>query len=902
VSWRWALVFLLAAAGRLAVAAPIALPIYIEHNHAGSFYWLAEHLDLDEEYTLIHFDAHSDASGIFDSDKLRDRLRRVATVEERRELLEHWRETGAIQCFNWIEPLMPAPVSRMIWVRAPEVAKHEARRLREKAVSQFDGHLEAAPRATGSFRERCRVVGLDRLRAIWKEEQPVVITIDLDYFAEIPAGQRAPEFEQVWKFVTECRNLRAVTIAISRPYLKSAEQANDLLRLAIMASLSLPTAKVQFEPFATVANDRSLRAREFHKRGENVPAFQLVTAPEDLRSLLLANRDRISVQTEFAAWEKQLADWESEAPTVRLAVKDHERSTDNVWRVPVSEPAEIQLETEPWDAAVQRIEWIAIIPQYTRCNLTANRADEIGFASGSPPRPRWREAKLPGKDRTLSLGVFGTKPPEEVGAVRVKARVEIGGRVRETAPIEIRRFAGAGFRAAITEQFGLPYLFGSGELIDGSNTGPETGFGADCANFVVYALRRQGRVVPWSNPKQLRRYLEPLAQNIRPGEAKISDADIAGGLLVHLGNHVAAVMEDRPPLGVLDRGDLVAHQLEGVPKILSLGQLVATRKTDRFDLLRAPHQSENVDVLLGGDVMLGRAVGAAIAAGADPLAGIRPRLERASSRLVNLECVLSDKGNADAGKRYSLRAPLDAIRVLSAARISAVSLANNHAGDFGPEALLDSIARLRAGNVTVIGAGETTTSAYAPHFLTTNAGTKAAIIALSDIDGASDGVSIASARDRERVAAAIREARVDASYVLAFVHWGDENTGKVNERQRELARWLIDHGVDAVVGSHPHCIQPFDSYHGRPIIYSLGNLVFDGAPSLPNWNQGRLLEVDAGQPGVRPASFRLVPVQLDARGFPQLAETAQESEGRNSVATAGAAFSRNRVHGASKNR
>jgi cell wall-associated NlpC family hydrolase len=894
VSWRWALVLGLAAAGRWAVAAPITLPVYIEDSHAGSFYWLAEHLDLDEEYTLIHFDAHSDASGIFDSDKLRERLRRVASVEARRELLEHWRETGAIQCFNWIEPLMPAPISRVIWVRAAEVAKHEARRLREKAVSQFDGHLEAAPRAAGSFRERCRVVGLDRLRATWKEEQPVVITIDLDYFAEIPAGKRAAEFERVWKFVTECRNLRAVTIAISRPYLKSAEQASDLLRLALKASLSLPTAKVQFEPFATVANDRSLRAREFRERGEDVPAFQLVTAPEDLRALLLANREGIIVQTEFAAWEKQLAEWENEAPKVRLAIKDHERSTDNVWRVPVSEPAEIQLETEPWDAAVQRIEWIAITPQYTRCNLTANRADEIGFARGAPPRPRWREAKLPGKARTLSLDV--ARPPshafgaassvtatEEFGSMRIKARVEIGGRVRETPPIEIRRFAGAGFRAAITEQFGLPYLFGSGELSDGSNTGPETGFGADCANFVVYALRRQGRLVPWSNPKQMRKYLEPLAQNVRPGDAKISDDDIAGGLLVHLGNHVAAVMEDRPPLGVLDRGDLVAHQLEGVPKILSLGQLVAARKTDRFDLLRAPHQSENVDVLLGGDVMLGRTVGAAIAAGADPLAGIRSRLERASSRLVNLECVLSDKGTADAGKRYSLRAPLDAIRVLSAARISAVSLANNHAADFGPEALIDSIARLQAGDVTAIGAGETTARAYAPHFLTTNAGTKAAIIALTDVDGASDGVSIASARDRERVAVAIREARANASFVLVFVHWGDENTGKVNERQRQLARWLIDHGVDAVAGTHPHCVQPFDSYHGRPIIYSLGNLVFDGAPGLPNWNQGRLLEVDAGRPGVRPASFRLVPVQLDGRGFPQLVE-GETKERRFSIA------------------
>jgi poly-gamma-glutamate synthesis protein (capsule biosynthesis protein) len=186
--------------------------------------------------------------------------------------------------------------------------------------------------------------------------------------------------------------------------------------------------------------------------------------------------------------------------------------------------------------------------------------------------------------------------------------------------------------------------------------------------------------------------------------------------------------------------------------------------------------------------------------------------------------------------------------------------------------------------------------------VTTNAGTGVAILALSDIEGASDGVSVASARDHEHVLAAIAEARANATLVLVFMHWGDENTEKVNERQRELARWLIDHGVDAVVGSHPHCVQPFDTYHGRPIIYSLGNLVFDGAPTLPSWNRGQLLEIDAGQRGVRSGSLRLVPVQLDARGFPQLAEADQELERRKSVATAGAAFSRNRVQGASKNR
>src|SRR2546421_11338871 len=263
------------------------------------------------------------------------------------------------------------------------------------------------------------------------------------------------------------------------------------------------------------ASRRSLRAREFHKRREKVPAFKLADASEKLRGILLANRERISVRRNSDTWETQLADWEKETAPVRLRLKDHEPSTDNIWRVSVGEDAEVELET---DGAIERIEWSALVSEYRRCNLTANRADEVGFASGAPPRPRWREIKLPWNGRTISLA-------KNLGAIRLKARVEIDRHRRETPAIEIRRFAGEGFRAAITEQFRLPYLFGSGELNDGGNSGPETGIGADCANFVVYALRRQGRAVPWSNPKQLRKYLEPVAEFTRAGETAVCPSD-----------------------------------------------------------------------------------------------------------------------------------------------------------------------------------------------------------------------------------------------------------------------------------------------------------------------------------------------------------------------------------------
>ena len=900
---RWLAFGCLIAFARWVEASPISVPIYIEDSHAGSFYWLAEHLDLDEECTLIHFDAHSDASALFDSDQLRERLRRVGSLEDRRQLLERWRENGVVQCFNWIEPLMPAPISNVVWVRAPNLTKRNARNLQKEAAEFFDGQLEAAPRASGSFAKRCRVVGLDDLAATIKEGTPFVITIDLDYFAEVEAAALPATFERVWKFVAGCRNLRAVTFAISRPYLKGDEQAHALVRLALAGALSLPTATIQFEPFAKVGNDRSLRAADLRAQKREVPAFSLTTASEELRSLLLANHERVAVRTDVSAWEKILRGWEEEAPRVRLAIKDHEPSTDNIWRVSASEPVDLELQTEPWDAAVERVEWIALPPEQLRCNLTATRADEIGFARGAPPRPRWQEVKLPGRSRTLSLGVaHRATATEEIGALRVKARVTMNGHVRETPAIEVRRFAGAGFRAAISEQFGLPYLFGSGELRSGENSGPETGWGADCANFVVYALRRQGRQIPWCNPKQLKRYLEPVRQNVRAGEAKITTEDIAKGLIVHFGSHVAAVMEDRPPLGTLDAGDIVAHQLEGAPEMLSLGQLLKSRKTTRFDLFRMPQRRGETDLIVGGDVMLGRTVGERIEAGVDPFGGLREYFRTASCRLVNLECVLSSKGQAITAKRYSLRAPDSAIRVLTSAQIEGVSLANNHTTDFGNEALADSLARLEASGIAAMGAGETPEQAYAPRIFTTGDGRKIAVIALTDLENdPSDGtMAVATASERDRVSRAIAEAHASAQYVLCLPHWGDENAPRVHERQRELARWLIDHGVDAVAGSHPHCLQPLDFYHGRPIVYSLGNLVFDGAPELASWNRGALLEVNVGGGGE--SWVRLVPVRLDARGFPRIAEADDDQPRGKIPAAAGAAFSRNRVQGASKKR
>jgi hypothetical protein len=853
------------------------LPIYIEDNHAGTFYWLAQHIDLDQPCTLILFDAHSDASGIFDSDKIRDAVRNVASSRDREVLLDHWRNEGAIQCFNWIEPLMPAPIANVIWVPAEKLSSSEISKRTQEATALLDGHLEAAPRKSGSFRESYVVSDLDSLEEHLNPNQPLVVTIDLDYFSHLPAAQQQSDFDRIWNFVIERRNLRAITFAISRPYLRSEDEAYRLLKLALTAALSLPTAQIEFEPFLMVANDHSNLAKELMAKGEKPPAFDVAQAPQELQARILSERQRIVVRHDAARWQQLLRTWDDEAPKLRLQIKDHQPSTDNVWRIPADEQAEVELITEPWTTKPEKIEWFALTPKYLRCNVTELSTDQVDFVANAASRPVWNELAINHHDSALPMTRIDSLFDRELhcGSLRLRARAVVDGKTRETPVLELRRFVGSGFRAAISEQFGLPYLFGSGELSDNSDTGPETNLGADCANFIVYALRRQGQRVSWSDPKVLRDNLDLVARSAVPGTTKISAEDLQRGTIVHLGTHVAALMEDRPPLGVVDENDLVAHQLGASPQILTLGQLLKERRKNCFDLFRVPEEKPAATLVFGGDIMLGRSCAAKIENGMDPFAGIATLLRGASFAVGNLECTISNLG--ESAQRYAFRAPARSAKLIRCAGFRALGMANNHALDFGAAALEDCAARLSQDQVEPIGIRTTGGNAYTPKFFSVLEGKRIALLATSDVGPAADP-QLVCASDRVGLNAAIANARSGANFVVCLVHWGLENSEKVTDEQRELARWLIDHGVDLVVGSHPHCVQPLDFYHGRPIAYSLGNLVFDGASTVRSWNRGALLQVGLDE-NAQASSARLIPIVLED-GFPRLGTTGKTFSNR----------------------
>jgi len=113
--------------------------------------------------------------------------------------------------------------------------------------------------------------------------------------------------------------------------------------------------------------------------------------------------------------------------------------------------------------------------------------------------------------------------------------------------------------------------------------------------------------------------------------------------------------------------------------------------------------------------------------------------------------------------------------------------------------------------------------------------------------------------DPKAVAVEIAAAKKDGDIVIVYPHWGDEYQHKHDARQSELAHAFIDAGADAVIGSHPHVIEGAEIYEGKPIFYSLGNLVFDQYFS-DDTQQGLALRLNVDSAGI--ASVDLLPYEI----------------------------------------
>jgi hypothetical protein len=237
-----------------------------------------------------------------------------------------------------------------------------------------------------------------------------------------------------------------------------------------------------------------------------------------------------------------------------------------------------------------------------------------------------------------------------------------------------------------------------------------------------------------------------------------------------------------------------------------------------------------------GDIMLGRGVREPARA----LAPLTPLLRGYDLTVGNLESTLSDDGAPQQGEDSFAAAP-SVVRLLQRAGIDAVSLANNHTGDYQDAALLDTVRLLRGSTIQPFGAGPDRAAAGRAAVLQRGA-TSFGFLGFNAIGetpraarGRPGALSVRmpprtgplSRSDLEHVCRLVRRLAARVEVVVVLPHWGTQYTHRPEPVQRRVARQLVRSGADLVVGGHPHWVQGLDPVRRAVVAHSLGNFIFD---------------------------------------------------------------------------
>ena len=260
-----------------------------------------------------------------------------------------------------------------------------------------------------------------------------------------------------------------------------------------------------------------------------------------------------------------------------------------------------------------------------------------------------------------------------------------------------------------------------------------------------------------------------------------------------------------------------------------------------------------------GDINLGDGPGAVMAARGPrwPWVEVAPLLRAADIAFGNLECAVSDRG-APVPKQYTFRGRPAWLRTLRQfAGLDVVNLANNHVGDYGPAAMADTVRHVRRAGLIGVGAGLDSAGARRPRVVE-RLGLRVAFVGFSDIGPywfaagqRTPGTRLASP---ENIRRDVRAARRRGDVVVATFHWGVERSPSPSLRQIAFAQLALQAGADAVIGAHPHVLQPVvrPSRH-RVIAYSLGNFVWSA--SSPATARTGLLKLKLSTRGVEGVVF-----------------------------------------------
>ncbi len=280
----------------------------------------------------------------------------------------------------------------------------------------------------------------------------------------------------------------------------------------------------------------------------------------------------------------------------------------------------------------------------------------------------------------------------------------------------------------------------------------------------------------------------------------------------------------------------------------------------------------------------------------DPAGAFGPiadTLSAADIAMVNLETAITVRG-AEEPKEFHFRAPPTALDALAAAGVDVASLANNHAVDYGPTGLEDTLAVIAQGGLPIVGVGADAASAYAP-YRTEVRGTGISFFGISQVQdrtyaawtATDNSPGIASTADRGRLVDGVAAATAAGDVVIVYVHWGIEGDPCPTEEMASLATDLAAAGADAIVGTHAHLLLGA-GYLDAPgssayVAYGLGNFVWWRSRASSDDTGVLTLTVENGV--VVGAEF--TPALIDAAGRPQPVSGAETAAKQSAFADLG---------------
>lgn len=225
--------------------------------------------------------------------------------------------------------------------------------------------------------------------------------------------------------------------------------------------------------------------------------------------------------------------------------------------------------------------------------------------------------------------------------------------------------------------------------------------------------------------------------------------------------------------------------------------------------------------------------------GGDITAGIAPEvvdiMQGADIMMLNNEFPYSDGGTPLPEKQFTFRAAPDTADYLQELGVDVVSLANNHAYDYGEAALLDTLDTLDDRGIAHVGAGRNLEDASRPVCYIVN-DMRIAIVSATQIErldhpdtkGASEtSPGVFRCWDSANLLDTVRRADEENDLVIVYIHWGTENQTELDWAQEKQAGELAEAGADLIIGDHPHCLQQIGVVDGVPVIFSLGNFWFN---------------------------------------------------------------------------